>query len=376
MSRATLSSVSQRIQIGQALPFGVLDADGGLLLARGQQVVSAEQLLSLMSRGAMVNLAEVMEAASGTAAVKTAARAELPPLWSRCLERVSQTLLQMPEQGFTQAIDDASAPVTALVARDPELAIFQVLREGGDPDVAYGVRRSMQTAVTAFLIAQRLAWEPAECERAFKVALTMNVSMLGLQGQLARQPDAPTDQQRQELRNHPMRSVQMLQAAGVNDHDWLDAVLNHHEQEDGAGYPSGRTDVCELASLVRRAGHYTAKLASRSGRDAISADVAGRQMFMQDPGHPMTAALVREFGIYPPGCFVRLVSGERALVVQRGASITTPVVMCLTDAQGDMLAQPRRVAVGEGGHAVAGVVGEGAVNARLSLERLAALVTA
>ena len=98
-----------------------------------------------------------------------------------------------------------------------------------------------------------------------------------------------------------MRSVQMLQAAGVSDHEWLDAVLNHHEQEDGCGYPSGRTDVGELASLVRRAGHYTTKLASRSGREAMSADVAGRQMFMQDPGHPMTAALVREFGIYPPG---------------------------------------------------------------------------
>ena len=73
---------------------------------------------------------------------------------------------------------------------------------------------------------------------------------------------------------------------------------------------------------------------------------------------------------------MRLVSGERALVVQRGNSITKPIVMCLTDARGAMLAQPRRVAVGEGAHAVAAVIGEGAVNARLSLERLAALVTA
>ena len=45
-----------------------------------------------------------------------------------------------------------------------------------------------------------------------------------------------------------------------------------------------------------------------------AADVAGRQMFMQDPGHPMTAALVKEFGIYPPGCHVRLASGELAVV--------------------------------------------------------------
>jgi hypothetical protein len=29
----------------------------------------------------------------------------------------------------------------------------------------------------------------------------------------------------------------------------------------------------------------------------------------------MTAALVKEFGIYPPGCFVRLASGELAMVI-------------------------------------------------------------
>jgi len=38
-------------------------------------------------------------------------------------------------------------------------------------------------------------------------------------------------------------------------------------------------------------------------------------MFVQDQGHPMVAALVKEFGIYPPGCCVRLASGEVGLVV-------------------------------------------------------------
>ena len=40
---------------------------------------------------------------------------------------------------------------------------------------------------------------------------------------------------------------------------------------------------------------------------------------MQDPGHPICAALVKEFGVYPPGCFVTLASGETGVVVKRGA---------------------------------------------------------
>jgi hypothetical protein len=50
---------------------------------------------------------------------------------------------------------------------------------------------------------------------------------------------------------------------------------------------------------------------------------AGRQMFMQDPGHPMTAALAKGFGVYPPGCHVALVTGELGAVIQRGATRRT-----------------------------------------------------
>jgi hypothetical protein len=173
-----------------------------------------------------------------------------------------------------------------------------------------------------------------------------------------------------------MRSVRMLELAGVADAAWLQAVLRHHEQEDGSGYPSGCSEVGDLASLARRADVYTSKLSARSTRDALAADIAGRQMFMQDPGHPMTAALVKEFGIYPPGCYVRLASGELAIVVQRGATITSPVVICLTDADGRTLREFERRGTSDAAHAVVAVVGERDIARPLPLDRLAALVGA
>jgi hypothetical protein len=99
-------------------------------------------------------------------------------------------------------------------------------------------------------------------------------------------------------------------------------------------------------------------------------------MFMEDPGHPMTAALVREFGIYPPGCYVRLSSGEMGLVVARGPSITTPVVACLTNASGMPLAEPLRRITDAKTTAVVGVVGASQLRLRMPMDRLAALVTA
>ncbi len=370
MQLATLATVKNRILLGTPLPFNVRNADRTLLLARGQQVQSQAHLDALLERGCIVDLAELTNPCDE---VLKAPRSELGRLWADSQNRVAQAIRGSAGPGFREALNDAAGPVLALIERDPDLAIFQVLHQDANADQAYGARRSLHCAITSQLVAQRLGWAPDEAERAFKVALTMNISMLELQGQLARQRTAPTPAQRQALRSHPMRSVQMLELAGIGDADWLQAVLQHHEVEDGSGYPSGRSDASDLASLVRRADVYTAKLASRSSRDAIAADLAGRQMFMDDPGHPMTAALVREFGIYPPGCHVRLVSGELAIVVARGASITTPVVACLSNARGAPLPAPVRRDTAHAAYAVEAVVGERSVTVRPTLAQLLAM---
>ena len=373
MQFAELSTVRHRLRLGVPLPFNVRDADKTLLLARGQQVDTSEALLALFKRGALVDVAELQTAREE---ILKAPRKALPGLWAKCLSQVSKTLLVPVHETFTAGLEEAAGPVQALIERDPDLAIFHVLRQANSADLAYGVQRSMQAAITAFLVAQRLGWDHEQCERLLKVALTMNLSMLELQGQLARQAVPPSPAQRAELQTHPMRSVRMLELAGVKDDMWLKAVLEHHEQEDGHGYPSGASEVGELASLARRADLYTSKLSSRSGRDALAADQAGRQMFMQDPGHPMTAALVKEFGIYPPGSYVRLASGELGIVVGRGQQITAPVVACLTNTHGAPISVPVRRETGDKKHAVAGVVGESSAPARLPLDLLAALVTA
>jgi len=373
MQFAELSSVKHRVRLGVPLPFSVRDADKTLLLARGHQLDSYEQLTALFKRGALVDMAELVTVRDE---VLQATRQELPGIWSRCLSQISQTLMAPSDETFGQVLEQAAGPVQALIERDPDLAIFQVLRQAGSRDTAYGAQRSVQTSITAFLVAQRLGWDTPECERILKVALTMNISMLELQGKLSSQKVPPSAEQRVELQTHPMRSLRMLELAGVKDEAWLRAVLQHHEQEDGSGYPSGTTEVGELASLARRADVYTSKLSGRSNRDAIAADLAGRQMFMQDAAHPITAALVKEFGIYPPGCYVRLVTGELAIVVGRGESITAPTVACLTTPRGAPLATPQRRSTQDRANAITGVVGEKTANVTLPLDRLAALVTA
>jgi HD-GYP domain-containing protein (c-di-GMP phosphodiesterase class II) len=372
MPFAELSAVKHRLRLGAPLPFNVRNADQTLLLARGQLVHSAHDLDSLLQRGALVDISELL---SPRDEIKQAPREALPRLWRGALSKVSQVLGAAEQSGFAQAIDEAARPLQALVERDPDLAIFQVLQRGADAHASYGAQRSMQTAIASMLVAQRLGWQPAQAELVFKVALTMNLSMLDLQGQLAQQASPPTAQQREALRSHPLRSKRMLQQAGVTDPQWLDAVLHHHEAEDGSGYPDGLCNnkdlvVSEISSLARRADVYTAKLSQRAARGALTADQASRQMFMQDPTHAITTALVKEFGIYPPGCYVRLVSGEIGVVLERGPSITSPVVAVFINERGATMQRPLRRYTAALHHAAVAVLPAADLHEPMSLETI------
>jgi len=376
MQHVPLAQVRHQIEAGQPLPFNVLRPDATLLLARGQVLQSAAQLDALLERGSLVDLRELQAAQPckpWPADLATLPREALPALWAASTTHLDQVLRRPEPRSFRAALDEAADGFSALIDHDPDLAIFQVLRQDNAPHTRYGVMHAVHTAIVAHLVARRLGWPDEDTRRAFRAALTMNVSILELQGEMAAQAHPPTDAQRRQLADHPQRSHDLLVQAGISDPVWLQAVAEHHEERGGRGYPRGLKEPCELATLLRRADVYTARLSARASREAQAADQAGREIFMQDPGHPICAALVKEFGVYPPGCFVSLACGETGVVIARGPSVMTPVVASMTNAFGNPLPAPVRRDTREPLYAIAGVLQPRQMRARLSPEKLAAL---
>ena len=368
-----LETVRHRLQVGVPLPFNVRQSDHTLLLARGQVLAGVEQLQALFQRGMLVDLAELETAAHR---VLNAPPEKLPGLWEESIDVAVQALGALPGKNLDVVIDDVAAPLVALVERDPDLAIFQVLRQHGGRHAQYGANHSIHCAIAAFLTVQRLSWDKPAMQRAFKAALTMNVSMLELQGQLAEQATPLTPAQREAVHSHPQRSVHMLALAGISDPEWLQAVAEHHETSSGSGYPSGLRDVMPLAAVLHQCDVYTARLSPRQSREALGADRVARNLFSEHPGDPTTAALIKEFGLYPPGCFVRLASGEAAIVVRRGPGAHTPEVATVTTARGAALSDPLRRDTRRPEFAIVALLGERTAPVVITPEKLMALVCA
>jgi HD-GYP domain-containing protein (c-di-GMP phosphodiesterase class II) len=136
------------------------------------------------------------------------------------------------------------------------------------------------------------------------------------------------------LAEHPAKGEQMLRAAGVEDELWLKAVLQSHERLDGSGYPHHITDPIDVAQVLRHVDVFMAKISPRAARVPMLTQLAARQLFQEDKGGPVSAAIVKEVGIYPPGELVQLKSGEQAVVVRRTANASMPMAASITDRTG------------------------------------------
>jgi HD-GYP domain-containing protein (c-di-GMP phosphodiesterase class II) len=337
-SYVPLSAVKHRVRIQEPLPFAVLDAGGKLLLNRNFRIENVEQLDALCDRGSLVRMEDVPPEAPEPAPTE-------PPrcpinAWTNCTAQVGSVLVNSRQPCLSQALDEASTPVLELIAEDPDFAMLMAMRERSGPKVEYALRHSLHTAIVTRLVAERLGWDEAAMVSTFKAALTMNLSMMELQGELATSGHAPTLEQRNVILQHPTQSRAMLEAGGVRDEDWLRAVEQHHERPDGNGYPLGRGDIDEKARLLRLADSYCAKLSPRATRPALTPDRAGRELFLREATNPMAHALIKELGIYPPGSYVRLASGETGIVLRRGQTMLTPVVAAITWRTGEPRREP------------------------------------
>ena len=336
--RIPLSQVRDILQIGQALPFRVLDAQHRLLLNEGQMLVDEAQFEALIERGAWAERPLVEAERQARAAASKApivAQLSLFDRWERLLwqfDKLSRALSRKEEPG--SAIAPFFTTLQTLVDRDPDVALFLCARQEDRRYALYPLRHAIHCAVLVLLTGRQLGWPAAQCTSIGSAALTMNLAMLELQAAMAEQDTPPTKKQLEQIRAHPEATAAMLRAAGIADEEWLGAVAAHHERPGGGGYPRGQGDVSQAAQVLRAADVYMSKISPRAKRPPMVPQMAVRQLFQQQPGDPLAMAIIRTLGVHPPGSLVKLSSGEIGVAIRRPAAGPHPLVATLSDKNG------------------------------------------
>lgn len=371
-----------KVQLGVALPWNVRDEHCTLLLSKGHIVEDEHLLEALLARGAYVDEEEAKAAAKEAAAGKLLISSGDPRnsigtpvsvfgLWDQTTDGLKKLLSDMaPESDFPGRLDAFATQLVATFDLNPDIAIYRSVRQDNAQNFYYGYTHAVLTAMVCILMARHLQWPHPRLMGLVKAALTMNMAIFELQGQMAAQDHPMRDKQRAALLLHPGQAAEALKNSGVTDAEWLDAVAQHHERADGTGYPTGRTDVAEMATVLRVADVYMARITPRTLRAAVSPKEAVTQFYKDDNGGPLSTALIKELGIYPPGGFVKLASGELGIVVQRTANARAPIVASITDTSGHPVAKTVRHDTAQAGFAIVEAVGDKTLLKRLAPERL------
>ena len=334
------------IRVGQALAWPVYDNASKLLLREGYVISSQRQLDLLLERGMYRNLtAEELGALQDKTPlpVEKINPFEIIRSASQRLNQVFQSL----ENGSPQVEERILRLVRDIVGictdmPDAAIGALHLCHE-----TSYTLCHPIHQACLVSLIGKRLELEEPSMEALVAAALTANVGMRELQDQLYKQSNPLTDAQREEIRLHTLRSVELLTNAGIRNELWLNIVRQHHERPDGNGYPTHLKgdQILDAAQILSLADQYCAMLSARADRDPLPPHEQLRTLFMQrgqDFNETICLALIKELGVFPPGTFVRLISGEVGVVIQRGDNGIQPIVNALISPRGGAYARPFR----------------------------------
>lgn len=300
---------------------------------------------------------------------------DLLGLWSE-LEAGLSTLLLRPRQvaAFPRKVRHYDRWMQDLLQHDMDTGLYLLYQLASNRTLGYSSAHALVCAVLCHVLAGELALPQAERDSLVGAALTMNLAMTALQNRLAEQAEAPNADQKSQIDTHGQAASVLLGRLGVEDADWLQVVAFHH-----AALPATALDALtpaqRLARILQVVDRYAAMISPRKTRAARSVVETVRAMLSRgDVAREKTGmALVRAVGLCPPGSFVRLDSGEVALVLRRGREANRPLVAAVLGRSGEKLHTPRLHRIGYGGPTIQSAVTPDLLRNRVRLNHQALL---
>ncbi|HEV8584866.1 MAG TPA: HD domain-containing phosphohydrolase [Methylomirabilota bacterium] len=261
-----------------------------------------------------------------------------------------------------QALVDRA--ITAL-ARSADL-FWVANNPAAPPGVDYVAFHQARVCVLALRIGGGVGYDRPRLASLGQAAALFDVGLWQMPDSITRRGDTLTGEELALWRSHPRVSAEIVRRWGPPDEHVAQIILEHHEREQGQGFPQGLHGpaIDPDAKIIGLVDTYTALTMPPSARPRLRPHEAIRDIVKtrndQFPS-ALVKALLSEISVFPPGTVVRLNTDEigRVIAVNRNHPLR-PKVEIMADGKGQRLPAPKVLDLSEAPFLyITGPIGEG-----------------
>lgn len=302
--------------LGSKVPWNVYNEDKQLLMSPGQ--VITQSILDKITKYVLFRDDSRGEYGGVKANTQINAFEKFNELVNR-LGGVFEDLV-MSNSECVEKIEHIANDIELMVNNEPDASLACVFLPN---DHKYSLSHPVQIAILCVMLVGRDCLADDERNNIISAALVANIGMKSIQDNYHDSNAEISGELRKEIQVHPVKSLDVLKKSGLVNKQLLMIVACHHERCDGSGYPRGITgeNIPKGALILSVADAFCAMISKREYRKSLSVKEAMVEMF-KDQGKLYDSRyellLIKEISVFPPGSFVKLKSGEIAIITHRG----------------------------------------------------------
>jgi len=277
----------------------------------------------------------------GTEAPKVPLAEELPVAEKLYTDALSHARLFMDDVRQGKAIDYREATplvdnfIESVFRNDAAAATLFKLKRFDE----YSYTHSINVAVLSIILGKYMGLDTGTLRLLGIAGLFHDVGKARIPEDILNKPGKLTQQEFRIIKTHVLESYKIMSEQKGLEPDVLRGILEHHERYDGSGYPRGISGdaIGAFGRIISVVDVYDALTSKRAYKDAIPAASALRVMYdWRDTTFPPRSIenFIKCIGVYPVGSFVRLSSGEYAVVARNNAKHSSrPLVKVVFDSK-------------------------------------------
>ena len=136
----------------------------------------------------------------------------------------------------------------------------------------YTYAHSVNVAVLSCVIGIAMKLESDELQDLVNAAILHDFGKLKVPAEIMNKKERLTGAEYEAVKAHPQYSYDIIRDSADISEQTKRAVLEHHENEDGSGYPNGKSgnEICKLAKILHVADVYDALISNRPFKEGYA----------------------------------------------------------------------------------------------------------